>query len=207
MEVVARSSAHVILDSCLHESTTYFANHEKILKCNPYCKNVKHLPEHDIFQWTFEVEDPRNNPIASVFFVKQIEETLVVDDRIHKKFASKGHDSENHNGTGKRIRWINVVETPEFEIINEHTFVGKADSEICLLHMDDNRTAVHFDIDISLDFTLSFPLSLMPEGVLKFMSEAIMSQIMKQALESMLCQVQSDICCSISDIAIEGGTR
>jgi hypothetical protein len=66
---------------------------------------------------------------------------------------------------------------------------------------------VHFETDIALDFQLSFPLNLMPEGVLKFMSEAIMSQIMQQATESMLCQVQSDICCFVPDLTVEGGMK
>ncbi len=47
----------------------------------------------------------------------------------------------------------------------------------------------------------------MPEGVLKFMTEAVMSQIMQQATESMLCQVQSDICCTTAELAVEGGKK
>ena len=60
-------------------------------------------------------------------------------------------------------------------------------------YLDKQRTEVHFETDITLDFELSFPLNLMPEGILKYMTEAIMSKIMQQATESMLCQVQNDL--------------
>jgi len=45
----------------------------------------------------------------------------------------------------------------------------------------------------------------MPEGVLKFMTEAIMSKIMQQATESMLCQVQADLCCTTAELNASGG--
>ncbi|NTW82004.1 MAG: DUF1997 domain-containing protein [Chlorobiaceae bacterium] len=204
MEVVGKSNAHIVIDSCLHESTIYFSNHEKIIKCNPYCTNVRYLMEHDIFQWVFEVNDPRNHPITAVFFVKQTSESFSLDDSIGKNLVPKLKNQDHFNRVGKRIRWDNVHETPSFEISNPNTFVGKANSEICLLHQKDNRTSVFFDTNIILDFQLTFPLNLMPEGFLKFMSETIMSQIMQQATESMLCRVQSDICCSDLEIAASG---
>ncbi|MEI8032742.1 MAG: hypothetical protein WCH05_05305 [Chlorobiaceae bacterium] len=199
MEVVGKSNVHVVLDSCLHESSVYFSNHEKLLKCNPYCSDVTYIRSHDIFQWVFEVSDPRNNPITAVFFVRQHEESFMLDDTFGRTVASRVKNEEHLDGRGKRIRWEPVHEYPEFEAVSPNTFIGKASSEICLLHQKDNRTSVYFDTDIVLDFTLSFPLNLMPEGILKFMTEAIMSQIMQKATESMLCQVQSDICCSAPD--------
>ncbi|MEI6757733.1 MAG: DUF1997 domain-containing protein [Chlorobium sp.] len=207
MEVIGKSKAHVVLDSCLHDSTIYFADHEKILKCNPYCSNVKYIIDRDIFQWIFQVADPRDNPITAVFFVRQLEDTFSLDDSYGQQFATRIKNPSHLHGTGKRIRWENVLEYPEFEKTSPHTFIGKASSEICLLHQKDNRTSVYFDTDITLDFELSFPLNLMPEGILKFMTEAVMSQIMQQATESMLCQVKSDICCTSSELAVAGGKK
>ncbi len=197
MEVIGKSKAHVVVDSCLNESTIYFADHEKILKCNPYCSNVTYLKDHDIFQWVFKVDDPRNNPITAIFFVRQIEDSFSLDDSYGQQFISRVKNPDHLHSTGKRIRYENVVEYPQLESIAQHTFIGKANSEICLFHQKDNRTSVYFDTDIILDFELSWPLNLMPEGVLKFMSEAVMSKIIQQAAESMLCQVQADICCSV----------
>jgi hypothetical protein len=205
MEVVGKSNAHIVLDSCLHESSVYFANHEKLIKCNPYCTNVKYFMHLDIFQWVFQVADPRNHPITAVFFVRQQEESFLLadlDESVQKKFAAKLKNGAHFNGKGKWIRWSPVLDFPDFESDSPHTFVGKASSEICLLHQKDDRTSVYFDTDISLDFDLTFPLNLMPEGILKFMTETIMSQIMQQATESMLCQVKSDICCSIPEMII-----
>ncbi len=208
MEVVGKSKAHVVLDSCLHESGLYFADHEKLLKCNPYCSNVKYIVDRDIFQWIFEVSDPRSNPIVAVFFVRQHEENFSLDDSYGQIFAAERiKNREHYNGKGKRIRWEAVHDHPPFEKPSTNTFVGRASSEICLLHQHDNKTSVYFDTDISLDFQISFPLNLMPEGILKFMSDAIMSQIMQQATESMLCQVQSDICCTCPELAVEAGTK
>ena len=210
MEVVGKSNAHIVLDSCLHESSIYFADHEKLIKCNPYCTNVKYFMELDIFQWVFQVADPRNNPITAVFFVRQQEEIFSLDDPADdygKNFVAKLKNGSHFHAKAKRIRWSPVHEYPEFVSDSPNTFIGKASSEICLLHQKDDRTSVYFDTDIFLDFELSFPLNLMPEGILKFMTEAIMSQIMQKATESMLCQVKSDICCSAADMAVAGGGK
>ncbi|NHQ59777.1 DUF1997 domain-containing protein [Chlorobium sp. BLA1] len=207
MEVVGKSTVHIVLDSCLHESTIYFSDHEKLLKCNPYCSNVKYHVDLDIFQWVFQVNDPRNNPITAVFFVRQHEESITVDDSYGQKFVSRLKPGIHLDGKGKRIRWEAVHDYPEFDAVGPNTFIGKASSEICLLHHKDNRTSVFFDTDIALDFEISFPLNLMPEGILKFMSDAIMSQIMQQATESMLCQVQSDICCTSAESVVAGAGK
>ncbi len=208
MEVVGKSKAHIVLDSRFHESGIYFADHEKLIMCNPYCSNVKYLKDLDIFQWIFQVADPRSNPIIAVFFVRQHEENFSLDDSYGKAFAdARVKNRAPYNGKGKRIRWEAVHDHPEFEKTTPHTFVGKASSEICLLHQHDDKTSVYFDTDICLDFEISFPLSLMPEGILKFMTETIMSQIMQQATESMLCKVQSDICCSVPELIVEGGKK
>ena len=76
MEVVGKSKARVIVESCLHESKTYFSDHERILRHNPYCTNVLFLKDHGVYQWVFRVNDPRDNPITAVFFVHQNEEPL-----------------------------------------------------------------------------------------------------------------------------------
>ena len=164
----------------------------------------------NIFQWVFEVADPRSHPITAVFFVRQEEEVFSLDDPkddYGKNFVAKLKNGSHFHSKAKRIRWSPVHEYPEFESASPHTFIGKASSEICLLHQKDDKTSVFFDTDIFLDFDISFPLSLMPEGILKFMTEAIMSQIMQKATESMLCQVKSDICCSAAEMAVAGGGK
>lgn len=207
MEVVGKSKAVVVLESCLQESTIYFSDHEKILKCNPYCTHVEYIRELDIFQWTFEVDDPRNNPIVAIFFVKQSQEIIPADSQVFSRCVSRNRQPVDLRHPGKKIRWTTADAVPDLKFSNNHTFVGTTHSEICLLHQSDNRTAVHFETNISLDFKLSFPLNLMPEPVLKLMSDTIMSKIMQQATESMLCQVQADICCSVPEISAEGGKK
>jgi len=208
MEVIGKSKAHVVLDSCFHESGIYFADHEKLIKCNPYCSNVKYFSDLNIFQWTLQVDDPRKNPITAVFFVRQHEENFSLDDTYGQVFAAaRVKNRAPYNGKGKRIRWEAVHDYPAFDKSSPNTFVGKASSEICLLHQHDDKTSVYFDTDICLDFELSFPLNLMPEGILKFMTEAIMSQIMQQATDAMLCKVQADICCSGAEFVVEGGRK
>ncbi|ABB24845.1 DUF1997 domain-containing protein [Pelodictyon luteolum] len=198
MEVVGKSKAKIVIESCLRDSSTYFSDHERIIRCNPYCTHVVHMPEDGMYKWVFQVKDPRNNPIVAVFFVRQIEED--------GNFPSP-HAGEAPGGmTGRCIRWVSA-DSPEGEEFPEeaNTFVGRTDSKICLYHLAEGRTEVHFETDIVIDFELSFPLNMMPEGILKFMTEAVMSQIMQQATESMLAQVQSDICCSDAELEAGGG--
>jgi len=199
MEVVGKSRAKVVVQSCLHESVIYFSDHVRILKCNPYCTNVIYLQEHGVYQWIFQVNDPRENPITAVFFVRQHEEPL------DGSPTPAGEPVPGGTVSGKCIRWASAPVVQGVELPGENPFVGHADTRICLYHLEDGRTEVHFETDIMLDFTLSFPLNLMPEGILKFMTEAIMSKIMQQATESMLCQVQTDICCTSPELSAGGG--
>ncbi|TCD48070.1 DUF1997 domain-containing protein [Chlorobium sp. N1] len=198
MEVVGKSRAKVVIESCLRDSSEYFSHHERIIRCNPYCTHVVHMPVEGMYKWVFEVKDPRNNPIIAVFFVRQQED---------EGNLPSPHPGEAPGGmTGRCIRWVSAeppdgAEMPE----EEHAFVGMTDSRICLYHLGEGKTEVHFETDITLDFELSFPLNMMPEGILKFMSETVMSQIMQQATESMLAQVQSDICCSDAQLEAGGG--
>ena len=205
MEVVGKSQAKVIVESCLHESVTYFSDHVRILKCNPYCTNVVFLENHGVYQWVFQVNDPRDNPITAVFFVRQNEEHISPSGSIPPGPLSGEEHVPAGTVSGRCIRWVSAPPVSDLKHDGEHTFVGQANTRICLYHLDDGRTEVHFETDITLDFTLSFPLNLMPEGILKFMTETIMSKIMQQATESMLCQVQSDICCSSPELSAEGG--
>ncbi len=207
MEVVGKSKAHVVLESCLHDSTDYFSDHHRILKCNPYCKHIEYHADLGLFQWTFEVDDPRNNPIVAIFFVRQHVEHLPPGSDLAMRCASINGKEDATDLGGRMIRWKSPDAVPEITTGSENTFVGEADAEICLVHLPENKTSVHFETNITLDFKLSFPLTLMPEMVLKFMTETIMSQIMQQATESMLCKVQADICCSNPDIAAEGASR
>lgn len=207
MEIIGKSKAHVILDSCMQESTDYFSDHSHILKCNPYCKNIEYLPEKDLYQWTFMADDPRNHPIVALFFVKQETEHLEPGhELVEQCISSINIDIDKERG-GKLIRWRSTEDIPDIEITSENTFIGSAGAEICLLHHTECKTSVHYDTSITLDFTIPFPLNMMPEMVLKFLTETLMSQIMKQATESMLCKVQSDICCYGADIDAEGQSK
>ena len=207
MEVIGKSKAHIILDSCLQDSSEYFSDHLRILKCNPYCKNIEYLAERDIYQWTFMADDPRNNPIVALFFVKQDLEFLPPESELLEQHASAGNIPIDKSRGGNLIRWSAADDIPDLNITSENTFIGTAGAEICLLHHEDQKTSVHYETSITLDFKVPFPLNMMPEVVLKFLTETVMSQIMKQATESMLCKVQSDICCTDAAIAAEGESK
>lgn len=196
MEVVGKSKANIVLETRLEDSCEYFEQHERILKCNPYCTNVSYLEKYGLYQWVFTVDDPRGNPIVAVFYVRQECELVPLDDK-KLEMCRKELGVSEPDRMGRQIRWVSVDDEPDIPLQHENAFVGRASAEICLLHQEENRTSVHFETDIALDFELSFPLNMMPEGVLKFMSDAVMSQIMQKATESMLCQLQSDICCEV----------
>ncbi|NTU52159.1 MAG: DUF1997 domain-containing protein [Chlorobiaceae bacterium] len=204
MEVIGRSRAKAVIESHLNESVIYFSDHVRILKCNPYCTGVSYLKEHGVYQWIFQVNDPRDNPITAVFFVMQDEEHLDSSGMVPAGPTAPVEPLPEGALSGRCIRWVNAPVAPDVPLNDKNTFVGRANTRICLYHLDNQRTEVHFETDITLDFELSFPLNLMPESILKFMTEAIMSKIMQQATESMLCQVQSDLCCSGAELSVTG---
>ena len=152
-------------------------------------------------------DDPRNNPIVALFFVKQDLEFLPPESELLEQHASAGNIPIDKSRGGNLIRWSAADDIPDLNITSENTFIGTAGAEICLLHHEDQKTSVHYETSITLDFKVPFPLNMMPEVVLKFLTETVMSQIMKQATESMLCKVQSDICCTDAAIAAEGESR
>lgn len=205
MEVIGRSKAKAVIESHLSDSVVYFSDHVRILKCNPYCTGVTYLKEYGVYQWVFQVDDPRDNPITAVFYVTQNEETLDDSRTVPAGPVSAAESLPESAVSARCIRWVNAPETPDVPLDSKNSFVGQANTRICLYHLDDQRTEVHFETDITLDFELSFPLNLMPEGILKFTTEAIMSKIMQQATESMLCQVQSDLCCTDAELDASGG--
>ncbi|RXK82280.1 DUF1997 domain-containing protein [Chlorobaculum sp. 24CR] len=205
MEVIGKSRAKAVIESHLNDSVIYFSDHVRILKCNPYCTGVTYLKEHGVYQWIFQVDDPRENPITAVFFVTQNEEHLDDSRTVPAGPVSPEESFPDSAVSGRCIQWVNAPKAPDVLLNEKNTFVGQANTRICLYHLDDHRTEVHFETDITLDFELSFPLNLMPEGVLKFMTEAIMSKIMQQATESMLCQVQADLCCTTAELNASGG--
>lgn len=203
MEVIGKSKAKAVIETHLNDSVVYFSDHVRILKCNPYCTGVTYLKEHGVYQWVFQVNDPRDNPITAVFFVTQNEEHL--EQTSIAPVSPEEEAARNAASSGRCIRWVNAAKVPDVPIDEKNTFVGQANTRICLYHLDNHRTEVHFETDITLDFELSFPLNLMPEGILKFTTEAIMSRIMQQATESMLCQVQNDLCCTTAELSASGG--
>lgn len=205
MEVIGRSRAKAVIESHLNDSVVYFSDHVRILKCNPYCSGVSYLKEHGVYQWIFQVNDPRDNPITAVFYVMQNEEHIASAGVVPAGPVADAEPLPAGAASGRCIRWVNAPSVPDLPLHDKNTFVGRANTRICLYHLDDQRTEVHFETDITLDFELSFPLNLMPEGILKYMTEAIMSKIMQQATESMLCQVQADLCCSGAELSVSGG--
>lgn len=205
MEVAGKSKAHVVIDSCMHETMVYFSDHHKLLRCNPFCSMVDYDATHDLYKWVFEVADPRENPIVAIFYVRQHEETISLSEGVGAEFAATRLKERQHfSGEGKRIRWEAVENHPVVDTSRPNTYVGRASSDIFLLYRHDKKTSVFFDTEVAVDFSISFPLNLMPEGILKFMSDTIMSQIMQQATDRMLCQVQSEICCPVDPGAPKG---
>jgi len=178
MEVVGRSRAKAIIETHLNDSLVYFSDHVRILKCNPYCTGVTYLKEHGVYQWIFQVNDPRENPITAVFFVTQNEEHLDSSRTVPAGPVSEEESFPDSAVSGRCIQWVNAPQVPDVPLKEKNTFVGQANTRICL----------------------------MPEGILKFMTEAVMSKIMQQATESMLCQVQSDLCCcTTAELDASGG--
>ncbi len=100
MEVIGKSKRTIILETCLRDSTVYFSDHERIIRCNPYCTHVVFIPESDMYKWVFQVNDPRDNPITAVFFVRQLEDDGNLD---------SPHPGEAPGGlTGRCIRWVSA---------------------------------------------------------------------------------------------------
>lgn len=180
MEVIGKSRGQVVLDGSLDRVYPFFANQEKILSFNPFCKEVSRTELDNVYRWDFEITDPQSHPIHLIFFVEQIERPPLAP-------------SES------QIFWKDYPVVVEGEMPDDHTFIGKADGAMLLKPLSLHQTFVDVSMKIQVDFAVPTLLKFFPEPIIKVMSEAAMSFGMQHVSRKMLERIRQEFSCTVLD--------
>ncbi|NTW70096.1 MAG: DUF1997 domain-containing protein [Chlorobiaceae bacterium] len=175
-------------------TTAYLSDQKKILGFNPFCYKVEETETENVFRWHFRVTDPQNNPFDVIFYVEQKDELLVeLPDDIDGSDPDKLTDEIIARYTvGKKVRWQHYpLEKPIEDPIN-YLFEGKAFGELDMQRMDENKTRVKFDLKIDVRFMLYPAFRIIPEKIIRAMTNAGMSMIMQTATNRMFNTISKD---------------
>lgn len=177
----------------LDRTAEYLSNHKKILGFNPFCHSVEDTDIENVYRWHFRVSDPQNNPLDVIFFVEQIDELLVaLPEHIECTDPDELTDEMIRQYTvGKKIQWKHYPVTTHIADPKKYLFEGKAFANL-EMHRVNNKTKVHFDLKIDVRFVLYPAFRIMPNKILRSMTNSAMSLIMQTATNMMFNGISKD---------------
>jgi hypothetical protein len=195
MEATGKSRGEWIFHGEFDRTVSYLADHAKILGFNPFCHKVELTADDNVYRWHFRVTDPQNNPFDVIFYVEQSEELLVeLPDNL------EGIDPDElttemieQYTVGKKIRWHHHPPSSPVDDPRNYLFEGKAFADMYIHPMQAaNRTRVHFDLKIDVRFVLYPAFRIIPEQIIRAMTNAGMSMIMQTATNRMFHSISKD---------------
>ncbi|NTV47340.1 MAG: DUF1997 domain-containing protein [Chlorobiales bacterium] len=198
MKVEGTCQGKVILQSNLDTTFEYLSDHQKILMFNPLCKRVTPTELDKVFQWDFEVSDPKGHPMRLIFFVEQTEEQVVAlpDEHRHADYTKIPVEIIEKHRVGNQIKWKEYPIKVLDKMPDEHTFVGRAQGLMDLRKVDEVRTEVSVHIKVHIDFQVPTLFKIFPEPIFKVMAETAVSISMQNVSKKMLENISRDFHCS-----------
>ncbi|HCD36799.1 DUF1997 domain-containing protein [Chlorobium phaeovibrioides] len=194
MEATGKSKGEWIFPAPFERTVDYLSDQKKILGFNPFCHNVELTDEEDVYRWHFRVTDPQNNPFDVLFYVHQSHELLVAlpEELQTLDPAELDDDTISRHTVGRKIKWhhhqlSNPVDDPK-----NHVFEGKAFADMVMEAMEPEKTKVHFDLRIDVSFVLYPAFRILPEPIIRTMTNAGMSMIMQTATNKMFHSISKD---------------
>jgi hypothetical protein len=204
MKIIGRSHGEVMLNGNHAAVFQYFSDHKKILSYNPLCKNVSNTAVDNVYQWDFEITDPRAHPIRLVFFVEQVCEKNPVTP---PQTASATLTDDIASSGYSQILWSSVPVEVQGEMPDDHTFIGEAQGKMDLKTADSNHTVVDVVMQVSVDFHVPILLRVFPEAIIRTMAESAMSFGMRRVSDQMLAEIQKDFACAVLSQTASGAVN
>ncbi len=197
MKVEGNCNGEVILHSDLQSTFGYLSDHEKILLFNPLCKRVTPTALENVYQWDFEVSDPKGHPMKLIFFVEQTEEHILNLPPAHQN--GNHHDLPEHvtsnHKVGNKIIWNEYPVKILDKMPDERTFIGKAKGLMDMKKIHDNKTQVAVNISVHIDFDVPKLFKIFPEPIFKVMAETAVAISMQSVSKKMLDNISRDFHC------------
>ena len=194
MDATGISKGDWIFHGEFNRTTDYLSDQKKILGFNPFCHSVELTAIENVYKWHFRVTDPQNNPFDVIFFVEQTDELLVeLPDHIECSDPADLSDEMVKLYTiGKKIHWKHHPVTNKIDDPAKYLFEGKAFADMYMHPVEHNKTRVQFDLKIDVRFVLYPAFRIIPDKIIRAMTNAGMSMIMQTATNKMFHSISKD---------------
>jgi len=194
MEATGKSKGEWIFQPPLNTRSTTFRIKKRSSDFKPVLPQCGLTEEEDVYRWHFRVTDPQNNPFDVLFYVHQSHELLVAlpEELQHMAPEELSDDIISRHTVGQKIKWHhhpspNLIDDPK-----NHLFEGKAFADMVMEAIDPEQTKVHFDLKIDVSFHLYPAFRILPEPIIRAMTNAGMSMIMQTATNKMFHSISKD---------------
>jgi hypothetical protein len=194
MEATGKSRGEWIFHGEFDKTVDYLSDHAKILGFNPFCYNVEETSQENIYKWHFRVTDPQNNPFDVIFHVLQTTELLVQlpDHIVCTDPEELTEEMIRVYTVGRKIAWRHHPFEQQVDDPEKYVFEGKAFADLVIHPYQPTRTRVNFDLKIDVKFVLYPAFRIIPEQVIRTMTNAGMSFIIQTATNKMFQCISKD---------------
>ncbi|NTU92240.1 MAG: hypothetical protein HGB01_05695 [Chlorobiaceae bacterium] len=193
MEATGKSRGQWVFHGEFDRTVNYLSDQKKILGFNPFCHSVEPIGQN-AYRWLFRVTDPQNNPFDVIFNVRQEDELLLELPETAEGINVEELTEEmiSQYTVGRKITWRHHPLEENIENPEKYLFEGKASADMLLLPLAGGKTKVDFDLKIDVKFILYPAFRIIPEGIIRAMTNAGMSLIMQTATNKMFQSISND---------------
>lgn len=194
MSATGKSNGEWVFNGGFHETVEYMSNHQRLLSFNPFCHKVEQVGDENIYSWHFRVKDPQQNPFEVIFFVEETQEQLLsLPEELQDLDPEQLPEEllEKHT-VGQRIKWTNYDTGLSAADPERYRFQGQALGSMLIRPLPSGRTHVDFSLTIDVHFTLYPAFRIIPEKIIRNMTNAGMSFIMQNATNRMFNKMSGD---------------
>lgn len=194
MQATGKSKGEWIFHGEFHETIDYLSDHARLLGFNPFCHNVEKTGKDNTYKWHFRVTDPQNNPFDVIFYIEETQELLVTLPDEYEGIDPETLPDEiiNRHTIERKITWSHYPHEETVDDPRNYIFEGRAFAEMIVKPHEQSRTLVDFDLQIDVKFTLYPAFRIIPESIIKSMTNAGMSFIMQSATDKMFKSISRD---------------
>ncbi|MBN1929524.1 MAG: hypothetical protein JW764_08285 [Chlorobiaceae bacterium] len=194
MDATGKSKGQWVFHGTFDRTVDYLSDHSRILAFNPFCHKVEPLDRDDAYRWHFRVTDPQNNPFDVIFNIQQESELLLElpEEAASIDPAELTDEMISQYTVGRRITWRHLPASETIAMPEKYLFEGKTTAELLILPLQGERTKVDFDLRIDVRFILYPAFRIIPEQIIRAMTNAGMSLIMQTATNKMFQSISSD---------------
>jgi hypothetical protein len=194
MEATGKSRGQWVFHGGFDRTVNYLSDQPRILGFNPFCHSVEPLDEDKAYRWHFRVTDPQNNPFDVIFNVQQEDELLLElpEEASMMDPAELTDEMISEYTVGRKISWRHKPVPEQIENASKYVFEGKATANLLIVPLQSEKTKVDFDLRIDVKFILYPAFRIIPEQIIRVMTNAGMSLIMQTATNKMFQSISND---------------